>query len=94
MDKASQNGVIVMGAIMVVVAAAYWLSVGPPENTTSRHVIELTRPGYLAKDAVECGEINVMGTYLDGQQGRSENPLHYPRIQSEPVEMILEIRCR
>ena len=69
-----------IGVIVVVVVALGILGSlvpEPPGPSNARPpTLDLTKPVYLAKDAVECGIINVTGTYGDGQQAGGEAEGH------------------
>ena len=60
---------------LVMLGLAVFGSSGQQSSTTSvarQRTLDLSKPVYLAKDAVECGIINAMGTYMDGQQAGGE----------------------
>jgi hypothetical protein len=64
---------------LVVLGLAMFGSSGQQSSTTSvarPPSLDLDKPVYLAKDAVECGIINAMGTYVDGQQAGGEAEGH------------------
>jgi hypothetical protein len=64
---------------LVVLGLAMFGSSGQQSSTTSAArppTLDLAKPVYLAKDTVECGIINVTGTYMDGQQAGGEAEGH------------------
>jgi hypothetical protein len=67
-------------AILIIVAVALSLfgtsTPSVTQTATNTVTVDINRPVYLAKDAVECGTINVMGTYMDGQQAGGEAQGH------------------
>jgi hypothetical protein len=64
-------GLTVLIVLIVAIIGANLPNTPPPAPT-----IDLARPVYLAKDAVECSEVTILGTYMDGQQAGGEAEGH------------------
>ena len=49
---------------------------GPESTVTQKPPLDLTKPVYLAKDAVECSVLAALFTYSHGQQAGGESEGH------------------
>ena len=64
-------GLTVLIVLIVAIIGAHLPSPSPPALS-----VDLARPVYLVKDAVECSEVTMLGTYMDGQQAGGEAEGH------------------
>ena len=72
----SRLGILLLILLAVAIVGGLINRGKTPEQIARAQSLDLTKPVYLAKDAVECGIINVMGTYLDGQRAGGEAEGH------------------
>ena len=64
-------GLTFLIVLILAIIGAYLPSPSPQAPS-----VDLVRPVYLTKDAVECSDVTMLGTYMDGQQAGGEAEGH------------------